>query len=262
MNDVRIPIDEVAVAGGSSANITIISERGPFRLRGISLTDDEVTRHFMINDIRVGRNSQLVTCASMPASFFGVGDADRQRDLYFDTLPRGQYITVSVTNTSREPRIFRGLVTGDLADDYQSSRTHHLSLRRPGTDRFCVGLGLSLVPPKSRLTVRSQPTIVFRPDCLVVPEHVLECVSVTMVRAVGEILWLKSEKIASGQSKFRFPPTMQVSDWLCVDVENHADSAQFFSAVVVGTSPIHTGSNSVGRSAEEMAELAMRRWPA
>ena len=237
MNDVRIPIGEVAVAGDSPASITIICEQGPFRMRGISLTDEEVTRHFMIDDIRIGRNSQLVACSAIPASFFGVGMTDRQRNLYFDTLPRGQHITVSVTNTSREPRIFRGLVTGDLADDYQSPRPHHLPLRRPGTDRFCVGLGLSLVPPKSRLTVRSQPTIVFRPDCLVVPEHVLELVSVTMVRAVGEILWLKSENIASGQAKFRFPPTMQVSDWLCVDVENHVDNQQFFSATVVGTSP-------------------------
>jgi hypothetical protein len=234
MNDVRIPIDEFTVAGNSSTVARIICEKGPFRMRGMLLTCAETTRYLMIDDIKVGRNSQFYCCSAVPASFFD--REDRQEGLYFDVLPRGQYLTVCVTNASPEPKPFGGVVYGDLADDYQSPRPHHLQLRSPD-DRFCLGSGRVAVPPKSRLTVQMQSQIVFRPDCLVVPEHVLEGVRVTMVRAVGEILWTKTEKIETELAKFRFPPVMQVADWLCVDVENETSDPQFFSGTIAGTSP-------------------------
>ena len=240
MNDVRIPIDEFTIAGNSSAVARIICEKGPFRMRGMLLTCSETTRYLMIDDVKVGRNSQFCSCSAVPASFFD--REDRQEGLYFDVLLRGQHLAVWVTNASPEPKPFGGVVYGDLANDYQSPRSHHLQLRSPD-DRFCLGSGRVAVPPgwvgrlKSRLTVQMQSQIVFRPDCLVVPEHVLEGVSVTMVRAVGEILWTKTEKIAAGQAKFCFPPVMQIADWLCVDVENKTNDSQFFSGTIVGTSP-------------------------
>ena len=99
---VKIEVQAAGIPGGHSANVQAICEWGPFRLRKILIPDD-VAEHFMVTDVKVGKNSQLYSPGAVPASFFGEAREGRQEGLYFDRLPRGAHATLSVTCTALPP---------------------------------------------------------------------------------------------------------------------------------------------------------------
>ena len=99
---VKIEVQAAGIPSGHSANVQAICEWGPFRLRKILIPDD-VAEHFMVTDVKVGKNSQLYSPGAVPASFFGEAREGRQEGLYFDRLPRGAHATLSVTCTALPP---------------------------------------------------------------------------------------------------------------------------------------------------------------
>lgn len=74
-----------------------------------------IARHFVINDIRVGRNSQFVAAGSVPAETFSE-DAYGVR-LKMDTCQISQEIFLEVTNISDEPHRFLASIVGKMSWD-------------------------------------------------------------------------------------------------------------------------------------------------
>ena len=69
-----------------------------------------LAENFVINDIRVGRDSQKISAASIPATAFS--ELAVGVHLGLDTATPGILITLSVTNTSSEDQTFSGALIG------------------------------------------------------------------------------------------------------------------------------------------------------
>ena len=100
---------EVSVPGnGGTADITT-QPQVPFRGERLIIPSD-IAGNFMIDDIRVGKNSQLVSTGSIPARAFsevGVGVG-----IHLDTAQVSQQITLRVRNISGQDATFRAALIG------------------------------------------------------------------------------------------------------------------------------------------------------
>lgn len=155
------------VRGNSSSNIyfSTPAELGPFRPRRIVVPHD-VSPHFLVTDVKVGRNSQLISTACVPASLFD--ETLPPTDLHLDLLPTDAFFTVSVTNTTPEDREFKLRVEG----------SHDPAKISPDGGVTLIGFGHTIVEQDPRyknreLVLRIQPQIAFTPRRLHVPEYVL-----------------------------------------------------------------------------------------
>lgn len=222
MSEEKIRTRKFLVPGTSSAQIQVISEKGPFKLRKISVSGD-VADSFFVTDIKVGRNSQFVSAAAIPASFFAA--ITHQENLVFDTTPRGVFMTIEVTNMCAEAKEFEAELIGELVEGRSP-------LQHPNNARCVLGLGHTIVDSKGTTTVCSQAQAVFGPDRLFVPAKVLESFRVLDVRVVGESVAGREE--LQNEEMSLAPSVMQFGDWLCIDVANDADSEKAFYGAVVG----------------------------
>lgn len=73
-----------------------------------------VTDSFEINDVKIGKNSQLVSSDPVPADTFGPGAF--QVELAGDTANVGHDVLVSATNYSGAPKRFRGAIIGTAVE--------------------------------------------------------------------------------------------------------------------------------------------------
>ena len=71
---------------------------------------ESIADHFVITDIKVGKNSQLVSTGSLPASVFTSRSGACR--LKMDVAQISMMITVSIINTSKEGRSFQGTIFG------------------------------------------------------------------------------------------------------------------------------------------------------
>ena len=205
-------ISEVVVRSGSSVNLRLISEKGPFRLDQIVLPED-VGRNFLITDLKVGKNSQFVSCGAIPASFFveGIGDG---RSLVADVLGRGAWITLSVTNMRGEDRVFKGKLVGevDISESYEARASSSIGRL------VVVGLGHTEVPAGQTAHVAVQVQVPTRVDGLVLPPGSLNGMSVLELRLMGKNVLpeggLRSERLSFG------PVLVRVGDWIVVVLKN------------------------------------------
>jgi len=218
----QVEVQSVTVAGNSSANIEVISEKGPFLLRTVVVT--EGAEDFLVTDIKVGKNSQLVNCAAVPAAFFV--ETPRQEGLAYDVLQRGMKLTISVTNTCSEAREFKATLFGDLVFE-------HAMMDLVRGDRFLMGLGHTIQRlGKATLNVRSQ--LPMTPVLFFVPLSVKDDVRVLDVRVAGESV-ASRELLSKGEATVSLTPkAMQCGDWLCVDIESDYAVAKGFTGAVVG----------------------------
>jgi hypothetical protein len=241
---VTIELGPIEIARLSSANLQVISERGPFKLREI-LIPHEVGKRFLITDIKVGKNSQFITCGAVPASFFS--EKHHQANFVFDTMPRGSMITISATNIAMVPlpdkpqqpsppkdkfalRSFIRKIFGaahpcsvhDLAmkvltspkssDSFSAVLTGELDDRqkkggslREHWRRYFMGLGHMVVRPNSTALLRIQTQVCFCPDLLVVPAEVGEVLTVKKVRAVGKDVLTENLEVRETQISSSYP---------------------------------------------------------
>jgi hypothetical protein len=218
----EIVVEDVLIPGNGSTNIVVISEKGPFRPTRL-VVPEEVGRNFLFTDIQVGKNSQFASSDAVHAIFFV--DQEATKDFSFDFMPRGMTMTLKVTNlkASNEPLAFSAILKGELIS--AESDVHHR------TDRMALGLGATNVLPnkKTRIILRSQ--LVFRPDYLIVPPDVLDGLRVASLRVVG------IEALSKEPQAGRFDlvaETMQLGDWLCIDVVNETDSPKYVFGAIGG----------------------------
>lgn len=99
---------ETTIAAGATADVVTFPQI-PFRGERL-LVPSDIAGLFAIDDIKVGKNSQLVASGPLPARCFsevsvGVG-------LHLDTAQVSQQITVRVRNISGQSATFRGMLIG------------------------------------------------------------------------------------------------------------------------------------------------------
>jgi hypothetical protein len=104
-----VGLGQTAVAGSMAANIGV-QPQVAFRPERLEIPP-EVAQDFLITDLKVGRNSQLVSVGAIPESLFN----DRRHEhlkLSMDVAQVGMFVMVSVVNTNPVSRYFRGAVVG------------------------------------------------------------------------------------------------------------------------------------------------------
>lgn len=99
---------ETEITAGSTANVVAFPQI-PFRGERLVIPSD-IAGLFSIDDVKIGKNSQLVASGPLPARAFsevsvGVG-------LHLDTAQVSQQITLVVRNTSGQTATFRGMLIG------------------------------------------------------------------------------------------------------------------------------------------------------
>ena len=248
-SEARYPLPECVVPPLESAEVftSLPSMRGAFWPSWLSIPD-EVARHLLVTDVKVGKNSQNVSGGCVPASLFAESRVPPVGSrLLLDTMVTAHLeLRVSITNTSDEPVRLSGQVLGTHDDSGAS-----LGL-------LLLGLGHNLVAPgKFRLSV--QPQVTISPVRLFVPDHLLQHFTVLSVSCRSYSHGCKTsrgvESCDGGQppssvpttslvpSNLRGPgevrlvplPTVRASDFLDLVLVNESREARWFSGAVLGT---------------------------
>src|ERR1700690_4337944 len=107
-----IGLGSTALPALSSANIAV-QPQVIFRPERIVIPSN-LAADFLITDIKVGKNSQLVSPGAIPAVVF-VENAFGVR-LKMDTAQIAQFITISVTNQNGAARNFQGAIIGPAVE--------------------------------------------------------------------------------------------------------------------------------------------------
>ena len=116
-----------AVAGKSSANINV-QPQVAFRPERLVIPPS-IAEHFIITDIKVGKNSQLIATGALPASAFT--NRSGATHMKMDTAQVSMFITISVYNTSDETKNFQGVFFGPSVEEdrmFMSRRRHQRGL--------------------------------------------------------------------------------------------------------------------------------------
>jgi hypothetical protein len=107
-----IGLGSTALPALSSANISV-QPQVIFRPERIVIPSN-IAVDFLITDVKVGKNSQLVSPGAIPAVVF-VENAFGVR-LKMDTAQIAQFITISVTNQNGASRNFQGAIIGPAVE--------------------------------------------------------------------------------------------------------------------------------------------------
>ena len=105
-------LGSTSVAGNSSANINV-QPQVIFRPERLVIPS-HIAVDFLITDIKVGKNSQLVSTGALPAVMF-TEQAFGVR-LKMDTAQISMFVTVSVTNENPSARKFQGGLVGPAVE--------------------------------------------------------------------------------------------------------------------------------------------------
>jgi hypothetical protein len=105
-------LGSTSVAGNSSANINV-QPQVIFRPERL-VVPSNIAVDFLITDIKVGKNSQLVSTGALPAVMF-TENAFGVR-LKMDTAQISMFVTISVTNQNPQPRNFQGGLVGPAVE--------------------------------------------------------------------------------------------------------------------------------------------------
>lgn len=107
--DTVVGLGSTSVSGNSGGNITVQSQV-IFRPERLEVPDC-IVQDFFLTDIKVGKNSQMVSPGAIPMSLF-VDHRHRFLKLKMDVAQIAQFITVSVVNTNPNTRNFFGALVG------------------------------------------------------------------------------------------------------------------------------------------------------
>ena len=107
-----IGLGSTALPGLSSANIAV-QPQVIFRPERIVIPSN-LAADFLITDIKVGKNSQLVSPGAIPAVVF-VENAFGVR-LKMDTAQIAQFVTLTITNQNGAARNFQGAIIGPAVE--------------------------------------------------------------------------------------------------------------------------------------------------
>ena len=241
MNDdlVRLKIPAASVSGFGSSNFDVLRTGPSFKLLGLEVPD-AVADAFMITDLRVGKDSQLISPSCFPASFFAASSR-RERLGLLGVAHNNTYLKVSLTNLCADERVFEGSFVGSFAGSADADREH---------ERMIVGLGHTIVASGSEVYVyKAQPQLKFWPKRLAVPREVLgtgasgafEVVAAAVLNYRRELRqkiegpFVTDSYSERCEGNFECPVDMEPADILAITVRNRTDSQRAFYGTVAGT---------------------------
>jgi hypothetical protein len=196
------------------------------------IVPDDVAEQFMIDDVKVGKNSQLGAAPNFPATLFAESAAPDR--LACDHIQGDHRLVLQVTNVSDRAARWRGKVAG-----------RHEPLPDNVTPRGVIlGFGQTEIPAGSlaQLSVRSQ--VDMRPRRLHVPRYLLDSVSVEGLY-VGPYLDLpqgskaplsaltRENLLDRGQVAFEPCDRVGISSFVAVSVMNKTQRPLTFTAALV-----------------------------
>ena len=121
-------------------------------------TGDPLSR-LLVTDIKIGKNSQLASADSLPATLFAVAsDPMRQLRLHFDTADISQQMRVDVTNVSnRDELVLNGVFVGTAVGGFDGTPQ-----AEDARDEYAVGLPTTRLGPHGSTSLVARPQIPFR----------------------------------------------------------------------------------------------------
>jgi hypothetical protein len=193
--------------------------------------DPEVAPLLLINDLRVGRNLQLVACGSLPATLFACPPPVY---LNSDRICAGQLFSLQVSCPGPDDVEFRG----------------RLLATSPGTPVpgkvWVAGFGYTEVRAGQTVALGTTPQVEFRVRRLHVPFHLLDVfrvdslfqgpyLDVPQVSRVVDFRQLDRENLARG-GEVSFDPcqVVGIGQPVTMEVTNTSNTTQFFSAALLG----------------------------
>ena len=232
-NLVRLKISPGSVSGSGSSNFDVLRTGPSFKLLGLEIPD-AVADVFMITDLKVGKDSQLISPACFPASFFAV--SSRREQLGLGVAHNNSYLRVSVTNMRAGEQVFEGSFVGSFTGGEGADLEH---------ERMIVGLGHTLVASGSEVYVyKAQPQLRFRPKRLALPREVLDAFEVVGADVVNHrrevVQKLEGPFVTDSYSEMcegtiNCPVDLKHTDILAITVRNRTDARRAFYGTVVGT---------------------------
>lgn len=229
--DEEIIVKGVQIPSNNAANIQVISEKGPFRIINISVPE-HVSRDCLFSDIKVGRNSQLISTGAVHAFVFN--EKLPPQDICCDIMMRGMTATLSICNLRTEtdlpPLEFQATLKGKLVNERHGNFRHS----RSPTRRTVMGLGVVSVEAHGMAKIALQAQLPFKPDCLMVHPCIMEGLQLTSLRVVGVEMSMHLERPRDGMAIFE-AARMQIADWLCIEFANETDTRKTIYGAVGGT---------------------------
>jgi hypothetical protein len=193
--------------------------------------DPDVAPHLMVNDVKVGRNSQLVACGSIPATLF----AD-PHPVYLrcDQIHAGLRFSLQVSCLGLVDVELRGRLLTTSPDAQVPYRS------------WVVGFGYTEVRAGQTVDVVTRPQVDIHLQRLHVPPHLLDAfrvdalfqgpyLDVAQASRVADFRQLDKENLARGGG-FTMDPSSDVGvgSPVTVTVTNVAPTTQYFCAALVG----------------------------
>ena len=260
MKTVELELPTTSVGPGCRATLLVRPGSVAISPYGL-LVDDEASQHFLVTDVRCGRDSQLVSRGAVPASVFsnravreelylGFVPADPDPGEAYDTLqvstdPRLEHagFTLGVFNTSDVERTFSGRILGWI----EEGRGTAWRWTCPDKFRTVVGLGYTEIPGRQAAHVNVMPQFAFLPDRLVIPSSTGSRFDVLGVRTVahdsndflgcaaGQVRGdAYSERLSEGHSLSGLT-SAGPGRFLCASILNTGEEPASFSGAFLGT---------------------------
>ena len=205
-----------------------VSPTGVFYPTGI-VVDPEVASQFMVTDVRIGGNSQLISRGAVPGCLFA---ADTPHHLRLDKMPLGSRVGLSVRNVGPTEQRFRAWVLGSR------------DVPRQEEGLYVVGFGSTTITNEITV-VMNQLQVAFHPRVLYVPPGVLDVFRVNSLRQgryldaddvplVNPHALAGEEFLESGYLRFASESLVGRDVPILVDVTRVSDERRAFTCAILG----------------------------
>jgi hypothetical protein len=234
-NVTKYELPSVRIKSGETASICTapVSPRGKVAPVGLEI-DSDVARHLMVNDFKVGKNSQLASCASIPATLFATSPPV---ELHCDDVPPGLRFSLQVTCIGLTAVTFRGRLLAESPVDL-GSRSRRM---------WTFGFGHVEVKAGETVDVWAEPQVETCLKRLHVPPHLIDVfridalfqgryLDIEQASRVVDPKQLGRENLSRG-GEVSLDPTSVVGVGcpVTVTVTNTTKTTQYFSAALLGT---------------------------
>jgi len=195
--------------------------------------DADVAPRLMVYDVKVGRNSQLVSCGCVPATLFAL---PTPVDLRLDKLSSGERLSLQVSCAGPEDVTFKGRILAAGPTTPVPGRT------------LVVGFGFTEVGAGKSVALVVRPQVEVRLTRLHVPPHLTDAfriddlfhgpyLDVEKVSRVADTRQLDRENLSRGGEVALTPtPDVGVGCPVALRVTNVSSTTQYFSAALLGES--------------------------
>jgi hypothetical protein len=216
-----------------------VSLGGLVRMVGLEV-DPGAAPHLVVNDVKVGKNSQLVSVGCVPASLFASPTPVR---LVLDEVTPGLCVSLNLTCVGPDDVTFSGRI---LALAPTRARPTPSRRRRSRSGSYVVGCGYTEVGAGATLDVVVFPMVELRLGRLHVPPHLLDFfrvdalfqgryLDVGQASSVSDPAQLGRESLLRGGQVDMQPSNMVgIGQPVTLRVTNTSGETRYFSGALLG----------------------------